>query len=583
MLPVGGWVAAAVVLLVGGRALWVAGSRAPHREEIAAAFGSACLFHGCPQMDTAGTRVCYVRQDRLGRADCMLDLRTGEKQKIREQPGGIGVNIWPWAPDGRKFVYAIGEGLFVWPWPAAGSPVGGLKLGAEVTELAWLDSDHFVCVVAKNRVCHVLENQGKLELLADYLPAGGGGDISSLNAVGTNAAAWVRDNRIWRLEFSPDAPAAASPAAGAAAARGARMPNPATVWLDPQRREMGAMSYSPGAGDVLFTCAGKQNGWELWKWRSADGPDSLTLLQEASIIYHTRWVGKDRYAFVTTRAGGYCVALGSLKEPELRTIPIVTESRFSATPDGAHLVITGIASNDLAAGVWEYETETGKLKSLVPGTEHSSPAAARAVMGDGGFVWPGGEKGNFFIVHPAGYDRHAHRKYPVLIGNTTGGRPLWVDAVANCGFFVVIVNRNSWMGDIEKWADRIMALYPTLAEIPELDLDQAFLFGGSAETRYLAKLVNERPELWKGVIMLSPGALPDLAAFPLSKPVPKLLISYGDLERREEQIRRYQEEAARRGISVEAILHKGQGHVLSQVGDAVLDRTRAIVRFVSDD
>jgi pimeloyl-ACP methyl ester carboxylesterase len=155
--------------------------------------------------------------------------------------------------------------------------------------------------------------------------------------------------------------------------------------------------------------------------------------------------------------------------------------------------------------------------------------------------------------------------------------------VANCGFFVVIVHRNNWMEEIETWGDWIMALYPTLAQIPALDLDQAFLYGGSAETRYLSKLATERPELWKGLLLLSPTTLPDLAAFPLSKPVPKLLISYGDLERRQEQIQRYQADAARRGISVEAILHKGQGHVLSQVGDAELERAHAIIRFVSDD
>jgi hypothetical protein len=510
----------------------------------------------------------------------VLDLRTGEKQKVREKPGW-GANIWPWAPDGGKFIYGVRDELFVWPQPSAGSPPGGLKVGGEVTELAWLDSEHFVCVVKTNRVCHVRDSQGKLELLADYLPVGGG-DISSLNAVGTNAVAWLKDNRIWRLELSPDAPAAALARAGDAAAQGARRRNPATVWLSPDRKGLGTKSYSPGAGDMLFSCAGKQNGWELWKWRSADGPDSLTLLQESSIIYHVRCVGKDRYAFVTRKYGDYCVALGSLNDPDVRTIPVVTESRFSSTPDGAHLVITGMASNDITAGVWKCDTETGKLTGLVSGSERPSPAAARAVLAESR-SGPPEAKASFYVVQPAGFDRHAHRKYPVIIGNTSIGCPPWVHAVANCGFFVVIVHRNNWMEEIETWGDWIMALYPTLAQIPALDLDQAFLYGGSAETRYLSKLATERPELWKGLLLLSPTTLPDLAAFPLSKPVPKLLISYGDLERRQEQIQRYQADAARRGISVEAILHKGQGHVLSQVGDAELERAHAIIRFVSDD
>ena len=581
-LPAGGWVAAVVVLVVGGRGLWVAGLREPRREKIAAAFGSTCLFDGCPQPDAAGSRVCYVRRGLHGREENLLDVRTGEKQKFRggEEPGW-GANVWPWAPDGEKFIYGVREELFVWRGPTAGSARGGLKLGAQVTELVWLDSEHFVCLLRSNHLCHVRERQGKLELLADY-PLPGGGKIASLNAVGTNAVAWLRDDRIWRLDLGTNAPGAGPATAGGAVATGSGVPGRATVWLNPERKGLGTMSYSPGSGEVLVTWTTKDIDWELWKWRPADGPEALTLVLKAPIIYFVHCLPKDQYAFVTRKYGDYCVAIGSFKEPDIRIVPVVTQSQFSFTPDGAHLVITGMASNDITAGIWECDTDTGKLTALVSGSERPSPAAARAVMAESR-SGPPGAKARFIVVQPAGFDRNAHRKYPVIIGNTSVGCPPWVHAVANCGFFVIIVHRNNWMEDIETWGDRIMALYPTLAKIPELDLDQAYLFGGSAETRYLSKLATERPELWKGLLLLSPGALPDLAAFPLSKPVPKMMISYGDQEHREQQIQRYLEDAARRGISVQAILHKGQGHILAQVGEAELDRAQAIIRFVSDD
>ena len=471
--------------------------------------------------------------------------------------------------------------LFVWPRPSAGSPRGGLKLGTEVADMVWLDSEQFVCLLKPNRVCHVRESQGKLELLADYLVPGGG-KISPLTAVGTNAVAWIRDDRIWRLELSSDESRGAAAGAGNAKADESRRLNAVRVWLNPERQRLGTVSYSPGTGDVLFTCTTKDIEWELWKWRPADGPEALTSVLKAPIIYFVHCLPKGRYAFVTRKYGDYCVAIGSLNEPDIRIVPVATQSQFSVTPDGAHLVITGMASNDITAGVWECDTVTGKLTSLVSGTERPSPAAVRAVLAESR-SGPPGAKANFIVVRPAGFDRHAHRKYPVIIGNTSIGCPPWVHAVADCGFFVVIVHRQNWMEDIETWGDRIMALYPTLAKIPELDLDQAYLFGGSAETRYLSKLATERPELWKGLLLLSPGALPDLAAFPLSKPVPKMMISYGDQEHREQQIQRYLEDAARRGISVQAILHKGQGHILAQVGEAELDRAEAIIRFVSDD
>ena len=102
VLPAGAWVAVAVVVLVGGRALWVAGLREPRREEIAAAFGSMCLFDGCAQPDPAGTRVCYVRVGHLGREEYVLDVRTDEKQKFR---GGRAARL------GLKYL-ALGAG---WP------------------------------------------------------------------------------------------------------------------------------------------------------------------------------------------------------------------------------------------------------------------------------------------------------------------------------------------------------------------------------------------------------------------------------------------------------------------------------------
>jgi pimeloyl-ACP methyl ester carboxylesterase len=115
-----------------------------------------------------------------------------------------------------------------------------------------------------------------------------------------------------------------------------------------------------------------------------------------------------------------------------------------------------------------------------------------------------------------------------------------------------------------------------------MDLGQAYLFGQSAETRYLSQLAVQRPELWKGVILLNPGGLPELSAFPAGRPVPNVLINFGETEG-QERFKRYQEEAARRGISVQVVMHKNLGHFVIQSGEAMLERTRSIIRFVSDE
>lgn len=567
---------------------WVLASRPARVEEIAAAYGSAGLFYGCPQMDAAGARICYVQQSRSGRAVCVLNLHTGEREEIQEEEKAtlaISLEVWPWSPDGNKFIYAIGDTLFLWAVDDSGIRLG-LNPGGRVTDLVWLGADRFVCVVNRKRVCHIRLNRGKLELAGNYLPVHKNWNLTSLNVMATNAVSWLNSNQIWRLEVNRDwAGTNASPGKLLA------VTNPAQVWLDPLRNDIGEFAYSPERGEVLFTCAGGPGELELWRWDPGTQAGGRKMLAKSKTIGQIRWLGKDAYAYVASKSVENRLLVGSTKEPEPEVLALANVN-FLGGPPGGRMVIMGVSSNDISEAIWEYDLEQRQLKRLVAATASPSALTQRPCIGKGACPMPGGGRADFYIVRPVGYDRHASRKYPVVLGNTTfaagnhlyQGRPngpLWAQALANCGCFVVVVNRHGWSENIEEWGKPIMGLYSFLAENPEMDMSQVFLFGASAETQYLSKLANERPELWKGLILMNPGGLPELEEFPLTQPVPKMLISFGELERQQERLKHYQEEATKRGISVEVVMHKDASHWL-QGQAAVLERTKAILRFVGD-
>jgi dipeptidyl aminopeptidase/acylaminoacyl peptidase len=211
----------------------------------------------------------------------------------------------------------------------------------------------------------------------------------------------------------------------------------------------------------------------------------------------------------------------------------------------------------------------------------------------GTLILPSRRKVDYYIYLPAGFNRHSARKYPLVIGCTfyvIANRvyqfrphgPPWAQAIANCGAFVVIVDRPSWWGDIDKWGESVMAVYDLLVKNPTVDRRHVFLYGASAETQYLSEVLVKHPALWSGALLLNPGTLPDLSRLPRGQSGPRMLMSLGELEHGDERMKRYQQEALNYGTPVEFVVHKGATHWL-QGKTAVCERTQAMIRFLFDE
>lgn len=168
------------------------------------------------------------------------------------------------------------------------------------------------------------------------------------------------------------------------------------------------------------------------------------------------------------------------------------------------------------------------------------------------------------------------------INQYTARGPSWAVAMADCGAYVVIVDRSSWFGGLQKWGADVMAIYHQLIPDPTIDAAQIYLYGASAETPYTSKLVEAEPGLWKGVILMNPTGLPDLSAIPENERLPKILISAGAKENEGRRFKRFQENACGRGIPVEIEIAPDSRHFFVST-TAVRQRIRAMVDFVFEN
>jgi hypothetical protein len=379
------------------------------------------------------------------------------------------------------------------------------------------------------------------------------------------------------------------------------------VWLTPKlfndkvtatNGTIDEFSYSKETGQLLINLVenkGLSKGTSLWRFSpEADGPVEVLPVTRNVFRQNLRWVGASQYAFISNTKSNSMITVAGLSGTKKTTLFMTGHaSRFTATQDGKQFFVTGIASNGPADGIWQYDFDSTLSHDVVPYAENPSPLIKRNDPVSGTFKLSSGRRLDYYLYRPAGSASH-WKKNPLVIGNTVladaqyqqnPAGPLWAQALANCGSYVVIVDRRNWTGkEVAQWPENMMAIYDYLAtnHTVNVDWNQVFLFASGSETPELNNLIIQRPELWKGVMFLNASGLPDFHKLPRSKPAPKILISVGGLVGQAEEFKQYQENALGFGVVVDYIADKGTPQLLQSKPD-VLERTQAIINFVFDD
>jgi Tol biopolymer transport system component len=365
-------------------------------------------------------------------------------------------------------------------------------------------------------------------------------------------------------------------------------PQSPLVWLDPQLNGLTGFSYSKETKRLLLSRTERGRD-SLWQMDTELGTETHpTQILQGRLLRDVQWTGIREFAYTShelDRPGLVLTDLAGKGKESLFEHGNI--EWFKVTPDQKQVLFFGNVSNEPSAGIWRYDLRSEQLQPIVPASEHPSTYATKIIPLHATVKLPSGRSVNCIIYPPANFDRH--KKYPLLLGNTflrdqlyRYQAPLWAPAVASCGAYVVIIERTSWFKGVELWGENVMGVFQTLAQDPCIDRRQVYLIGASAETYYMGELVTKTPGLWKGVIFLNPGGLPDFSIATQRQCRPRILISVGSEEHEDGRVQKYQADVLNNGVIVENITHQGEGHHL--VGNtAQLERIKTMVHFIFEE
>jgi hypothetical protein len=360
--------------------------------------------------------------------------------------------------------------------------------------------------------------------------------------------------------------------------------NPA-VWCEP--RIPGMVSFNYSKQNRQFLIRSMTDNYALWRFDPKS--DEATQITKGGPIWGEQWAGSENCAYISYEPPHKRVAVAdAFGTGATRWYEPQNLDWCKATEDGQKLFFGGTISNEPSAEIGQIDLDSGQMRTAVSYADHPSIYAQNASGYEVSMFLPAGRVVQCTVYPPAHFN--PHKKYPLVIGDTpfrgfiNGPHgTLWMPAITTCGAFVIYTDRVGWWQDMEQWEENVKGVYQVMANDPCIDKERVFLFGTSAETRYLSKCLADSPSLWRGAIFLNPGGpLPDFSKSSPFQPRPKILISAGGDEHEEYWIKQYQTDALKSGVMVDYVIHPDEGHLL--IGNAAhLELIQAISHFVLEE
>jgi hypothetical protein len=286
-------------------------------------------------------------------------------------------------------------------------------------------------------------------------------------------------------------------------------------------------SYDKSSGEFLLlgTDEGRRgtDGNREVLWQYDPQTETLTKIADDNTILNEQWFGEGKSAYFRGDAQGSRIpkrsAIVLRNEFGIETGRVLENANilwFHVAADNGELLFLGTPTNQPFAGIWRLDLATEKLQPAILYSDEPSDYAKNIRPEHITVKTASGKKLQCTIFPPVNFN--PHRKYPLLIGDTIftaltyrSQEPSWAPAIANCGGYVVIVDRDRWFVGLTNWGADILAAYNALKPSSRFDASQVFLFASSVETSYMNGALTNSPGLWKGAILLSPTALPDLS------------------------------------------------------------------------
>lgn len=529
---------AVVTLIVGWRFAvlgWTAGSR-----EVARQYGSVGVFLGCPMMNHAGTQLLYGQNTETGVALYLSDAEGKNPQRVREmgewQIVRDRLQLLGWSPDDRLFAYSRpvkgGKQSVVLGSAFVGETAGTVPVEGWISEFAWLSPVAFAYVNHTQNVHVVRLQSGKWKdaiCHTNVRPT----SLKGFVALSPHAVAWRGRETIWTLDC----------------ATGEKK----KLWITKTNTGIVGFSFSPERGRLLLGVTNRTGDFQLLRLHLASG--IVTPLHEMSgqPVAAVEWMDRGAgYVLVGDEPTGRTLLLSAKGEKPDGTL-FEQGNVEELIANGRRLYIRG-STNDEPPGIWEYNLESGALRSLLTGV-NKQLASSRRFVHDCGAVTNAGRRIDYHVWRPR--NLQPGRNYPLVIGQTRVGWTPFPDVAAYNGYFFVNIYRPTWYTGLENWKQDILAVCDELKKDPRIDPHRLFLYARSGETSPLCDLLREKPARWRGAILFSPGELPEPAGCPLSS----LLVDAGMRDPGQpERLRAYQTRAAAAGLPVTLLLHDTARH-----------------------
>jgi hypothetical protein len=488
--------------------------------------------------------------------------------------------VWGWSPDDTSFAYfrwrkgerasaeerATVKGRLVICEALTGRDLAEFEVGFtnQPMKVVWLTPQSLVWVGSDARLRWIQkDSSGGWSQTEPYDSRVG---YSSVAALSEDTIAWNDTNSIRTLKLGSST---------------------AAVLYRLANKRLVGFSYSRATREFLLQASSKE-GDSLWQLApDYSSPEHLTPLKSDLSIANAQWINAaaGSYAYLSRKSDRAVLTVhGAPRGAPTRLFANGNAISFTPTADSKQVFIEAMESNDLAEALWQYDTDSKSLRRVV-GCSDKPARCSKPVVPVHEFVTlSSGRKVDMYLYRPANFDRHARKRYPLVICYTpyvaTLGQMAQVcaPALANGGAYVAIVSRPGWEGRLTEWGDDVMGFYNYLAPDASIDRGRVFVLSRSRECESLWGLLARHPEPWKGAIVLNGWP----ADFPPGKKVPKILFDVEERGASHESLARFQETGLQRGVPVEYYIHKDAPHDYMARSN-LRTRMQNMVHFVFDE
>jgi dienelactone hydrolase len=555
-------------LLIAGLHLRSSAALPKHFNTMMNVISSWGTFRDAPLVDHSGTLLVYARETDNGIGFFLLNLVTGQHQlmgRINEavSTADNSFRLFGWSPDDRYVALAL-DNKYDQTIAICDGDNGTLKkafslrddakqasfhVRQEIREGRWLGNDSLVLMDCVHSLYLLDLKNNRLREIQSY-PLYQDPPYA-ITRTSDHGIAYADRNKIWELDLS-----------AGRTRQLIQLTNANIKWLD----------YSPTNGQFLF-CLGDPNAADsenryLYRF-DPNATTNLTRLTYADTLKGQWILGDSGIAYVSN--GLSQVLVIEPKDAGLRT-NLFTEGNvdaYSVAPK-KDKVYAFAKSGREATGIWEYDITNRTLRSVVSGEVQSFDFGQMVLRIN---RTAGKDKVPYSVLVPPQLD--PQKKYPVVLDQPSNAQNTQeAQFLANAGIFYVTCNRDGM--------DNILTVYDEMLKNPNIDPHRVYITGSSVRTRVVSALVDYKPALWRGAILLSPVAFPKIPDEPTY--FPSIFISIGkkDAESFLKATDRFAQGACRQLICAKIVYHSNASHIFNST-TLEKERYQAMAKFILAD